>query len=214
VSEHPVGPDEDPAVSGEKAAASGDDPADHRETAAPSGDADGTAEPTQTLDEIRAAWRAERAAADPSWRPVADAAADPASGEPGGPEGDFSGRPIAPENDAAYRDPPTRPHVPFGFGTSVGEKWGARKVLYIVVAITLVAAIIRPALASVAILAGVAYWTADKLLAPGGRAAEAPEGSGFRKAHEMWRDIGILGRIVAAVVLGVLLGLLTGTLGG
>ena len=130
-----------------------------------------------SLDEIRAQWRAERAA-------------------------------------AGYDDSPTeqRPNA-FGFGQSLGEKWSARKVLYIVVGITLVAAIIRPALATVAILGGVAYWTADKLLAPGGRAAEAPDGSGFRTAHEFWVRIGLLGRLGVARVVGVLLGLLTGTLG-
>ena len=171
MNERPPEPDADPTASGEDPPAPGERPAEP------------AAEPAQSLEEIRAAWRAERAAADPAL-------------------------------DDVPSDRPPRPAVPFGFGSSVGEKWGARKVLYIVVGITLVAAIIRPALATLAILAGVAYWTADKLLAPGGRAAEAPEGSGFRKAHEMWRDIGLPGRIVVAVVLGVLLGLLTGTLGG
>lgn len=129
-----------------------------------------------SLDEIRAQWRAERAA-------------------------------------AGFDDSPTEQRLnAFGFGQSLGEKWSARKVLYLVVGITLVAAIIRPGLATVAILSGVAYWTADKLLAPGGRAAEAPEGSGFRTAHKFWMRVGLLGRLGVALVVGVLLGLLTGTI--
>jgi hypothetical protein len=145
----------------------------------------GSEEPLQSLEEIRAAWRAEH---------PHHASEEPSAGSARSP-----GR-------------ATGPSAPFGFGESLGDKWSARKVLYIVVGITLVAALIRPGLATVAILAGVVYWTANKLLAPGGRAAAAPADSGFHAAHELWQGIGVLGRAAVAVVVGVLLGFLTGAL--
>lgn len=161
-------------------------------------------------------------------RPESPPAAAPASPRP---EAQASPRPGPPEDADAPDEPgetleeiraawrsehpsaePTGP-APFAFGSSLGEKWSARKVLYIVVGITLVAALINPGLATTAIFAGIVYWAANHVLAPGGRAAAAEEGSWVRTAQGFWDRIGLPGRVAVSAAIGVLLGFVTGALG-
>lgn len=132
----------------------------------------------------------------------------PGSGLGSGPEATGSGPGSQPEATDAR-----------GFGSMEGrsrpglvDRLNARKIIYVGAGVTLVVAMIKPALVTAAIFAAIAYWTANQTLRPGGSAAESAKGSLPRQAHDLWQGLGVIGRVAASAAIGLVLALFMGVL--